>query len=87
MNILEHDLRHSYATRLFESGQYEPKTVSQLLGHSSIGITLDTYTHVMPTKLKEEVKKSAFIFRRYFNNIEKYVPSEMFPKKSDEKGA
>lgn len=82
-----HDLRHSYATRLFESGQYEPKTVSQLLGHSSIGITLDTYTHVMPTKLKEEVKKSAFIFRRYFNNMEKYVPSEMFPKKSDEKGA
>lgn len=82
-----HDLRHSYATRLFESGQYEPKTVSQLLGHSSIGITLDTYTHVMPTKLKEEVKKSVFIFRRYFNNMEKYVPSEMFPKKSDEKGA
>ncbi|MBR6162449.1 site-specific integrase [bacterium] len=82
-----HDLRHSYATRLFESGQYEPKTVSQLLGHSSIGITLDTYTHVMPTKLRNEVNKSAYIFRRYFNNIEKDIPDEMFPKKLNEKEA
>lgn len=82
-----HDLRHSYATRLFESGQYEPKTVSQILGHSSIGITLDTYTHVMPTKLRKEINKSAFIFKKYFNNIEVHIPSEMFPKKSDEKKA
>ena len=41
-----HDLRHTYATRLFELGEV-PKTVQQLLGHSDISITLDTYTHVL----------------------------------------
>jgi len=40
-----HDLRHTYATRLFELGE-NPKTVQELLGHSNIGITLNTYTHV-----------------------------------------
>lgn len=41
-----HDLRHTYATRLFELGE-DPKTVQTLLGHSNISITLDTYTHVL----------------------------------------
>lgn len=41
-----HDLRHTYATRLFELKE-EPKTVQSLLGHSNISITLDTYTHVL----------------------------------------
>lgn len=41
-----HDLRHTYATRLFELGE-NPKTVQMLLGHSSISITLNTYTHVL----------------------------------------
>ena len=41
-----HDLRHTFATRLFELGE-NPKTVQELLGHSNISITLDTYTHVM----------------------------------------
>lgn len=41
-----HDLRHTYATRLFELGE-SPKTVQQLLGHSDISLTLGTYTHVL----------------------------------------
>jgi integrase len=41
-----HDLRHTYATRLFELGEV-PKTVQQLLGHSDVSLTLDTYTHVL----------------------------------------
>lgn len=41
-----HDLRHTYATRLFELGEV-PKTVQQLLGHSDISLTLNTYTHVL----------------------------------------
>lgn len=78
-----HDLRHSYATRLFESGKYDAKTVSQILGHSCIGTTLDTYTHVMPEKLKNEIKKSSIIFKRYFNNTEKEIPDEMVPQQDD----
>lgn len=43
-----HDLRHSYATLMLESG-VDLKTVSQALGHSTIRITADTYAHVTPS--------------------------------------
>jgi integrase len=43
-----HDLRHAYASRLLEGGVH-PKVVSEALGHSSISITMDTYSHVMPS--------------------------------------
>jgi integrase len=43
-----HDLRHAYATRLLERGVH-PKVVSEALGYSSISITMDTYSHVMPS--------------------------------------
>lgn len=42
-----HDLRHTHATMLLQQGVH-PKIVSERLGHSSIGITLDTYSHVLP---------------------------------------
>ncbi len=42
-----HDLRHSHATQLLRQGVH-PKVVSERLGHSNIGITLDTYSHVLP---------------------------------------
>ena len=40
-----HSIRHSFATRLLEKGA-DIKTVSELLGHQSIQITLDIYSHV-----------------------------------------
>lgn len=42
-----YDLRHSAATLLLASGEH-PKVVQELLGHSKINQTLDTYTHVVP---------------------------------------
>lgn len=42
-----HDLRHTHATLLLKQGVH-PKIVSERLGHSNIGITLDTYSHVLP---------------------------------------
>jgi integrase len=42
-----HDLRHTAATLLLERGVM-PKTVSEMLGHSSVKITLDLYGHVTP---------------------------------------
>jgi integrase len=42
-----HDLRHSYASLMLESG-VDLKTVSTALGHSTIRITADTYAHVTP---------------------------------------
>lgn len=51
-----HDLRHTYATRLFELGE-EAKTVQELLGHANISITLDTYTHVLDSMKKKAAQK------------------------------
>jgi integrase len=48
-----HALRHTYATRLLEKNEH-PKVVQELLGHSQISLTLDTYSHVMP-----EIKQKA----------------------------
>jgi len=42
-----HDLRHTHATLMLQQGIH-PKIVSERLGHSSVGITLDTYSHVLP---------------------------------------
>jgi hypothetical protein len=55
-DIKFHDLRPTYATRLFELKE-DPKTVQTLLGHSNISITLDTYTHVLESmKVKDATK-------------------------------
>ncbi len=42
-----HDLRHTCATLLL-CRNVHPKYVQELLGHSNIAITLDTYSHVIP---------------------------------------
>ena len=42
-----HYLRHTCATILLTKGIH-PKIVSEMLGHSSIAITLDTYSHAIP---------------------------------------
>ena len=54
-NCNTHTMRHSFATRLFEAG-VPAKTISQLLGHSSVSFTLDTYTHVLPDTKNEAIK-------------------------------
>lgn len=50
-----HDLRHGHATLMLMKGVH-PKIVSERLGHSTIGITLDIYSHVLPTMQTEAVK-------------------------------
>jgi integrase len=51
-----HDLRHSHATHLLQAGVHA-KVASERLGHSSIGITLDTYSHVLPGMQEDAVAK------------------------------
>jgi integrase len=46
-SIRFHDLRHTCATLLLTSN-VNPKIVSEMLGHATIAITLDTYSHVLP---------------------------------------
>ena len=51
-----HCLRHTFATRGLESG-IDLKTMQELLGHSSILVTGDTYTHVLLDKKRNEINK------------------------------
>ncbi len=50
-----HDLRHTHATLLLRQGVH-PKVVSERLGHATVGITLGTYSHVLPDMQDEAVK-------------------------------
>jgi len=50
-----HDLRHTCATLLL-SKNVNPQTVSEMLGHATIAITLDTYSHVLPTMQESAAK-------------------------------
>jgi integrase len=47
LSIRFHDLRHTCATLLFGRGVH-PKHVQELLGHATVAITLDIYSHVIP---------------------------------------
>jgi len=52
-----HDLRHSHATQLLMLGEH-PKVVQERLGHSQISVTLDTYSHVLPSMQREAAEKA-----------------------------
>jgi integrase len=47
-----HDLRHTCATLLLQQ-RVNPKIVSELLGHATVSITLDLYSHVLPDMQQE----------------------------------
>jgi integrase len=51
-----HDLRHTHATQLLREGIH-PKVVSERLGHSTVGITLDVYSHVLPDMQEEAARR------------------------------
>lgn len=62
-NIRFHDLRHSSATMLL-SMQVHPKIVQEILGHSQINITMDIYSHVLPTMQEEAMGKVNEVLRK-----------------------
>ena len=61
-DIRFHDLRHTHATLLLLAGEH-PKVVQERLGHATISITLDTYSHVMPSMQKDAATKIGNLFR------------------------
>jgi integrase len=51
-----HDLRHTHATLALKAGVH-PKVVSERLGHATVGITLDLYSHVVPSLAKDAAEQ------------------------------
>ena len=57
-----HDLRHSAATIMLSMGVH-PKVVQELLGHSNISMTMDTYSHVLPSMQQEAMDRLNDLFQ------------------------
>lgn len=55
-DIRFHDLRHTFATLLLEAGE-SPKVIQELLGHSTITTTMDTYAHVKKSGKINAIKR------------------------------
>ncbi len=55
-DIRMYDLRHTCATLLLAAGEH-PKVVSERLGHASVMLTLDTYSHVLPGMQERATEK------------------------------
>jgi integrase len=63
-----HDLRHGWATLALQAGIH-PKVVQERLGHANIGITLDTYSHVVAGLHEEAAEQVAALFRTVSNPL------------------
>ena len=61
-NFTTHQLRHSYATILFNAG-IDAKIAQKILGHSKINVTLDIYTHIKKTNIDEATEKLNEFFK------------------------
>ena len=61
-----HDLRHSHATHLLASGIH-PKVAQERLGHASVAITLDLYSHVLPGMQAEAADRVDLAVREAIN--------------------
>jgi integrase len=51
-----HDLRHSYASIALARGVH-PKVVQEALGHATIAVTLDLYSHVVPSLQRDAARE------------------------------
>ncbi len=62
VGITFHALRHTFATRGLENG-IAPKVMQEILGHTSITMTLDLYSHVLPDTKRDAIQKLKGVFK------------------------
>lgn len=75
-NIRLHDARHTMATMMLKMGVH-PKIVQERLGHSSITVTMDTYSHVLPGLQKAAAAKLDEVFSNNETRLEKDLKEVM----------
>lgn len=64
-----HCFRHTYATRCFEAG-VNPKVVQHQLGHATLKMTMDLYTHLFEDKKEDELDKFTEFSDEIFDNAD-----------------
>lgn len=57
-HITQHTFRHTFATRAIENGM-QPQVLKSILGHSTLSMTMDLYSHVLPDTKAAEMEKIA----------------------------
>ena len=83
VKVTPHVLRHTYATRCFEAGM-DIKEVQRLLGHSSMQVTMEIYTHYCEASRREETFDRARAARSRTTSVPQ--DSQYVPRINDEKG-
>jgi hypothetical protein len=79
-DIRFHDLRHTFATLQLMAGT-NPKIVSEVLGNKEIAITLDRYSHALPTTQTEAMARlDAVLGRSPLDRAESSPPRESVPE-------
>ncbi len=63
LDIRFHDLRHSAATLLLSLGVHA-KVVQEMLGHTQISMTMDIYSHVLPSMQQDAVSRLNELLKR-----------------------
>ena len=64
-----HDARHTHASLMLKQGVY-PKIVQERLGHASIAVTLDIYSHAAPGLQEAAAKRFDEAFATIYNAID-----------------
>jgi hypothetical protein len=70
-----HDLRHLHASELLRHGVH-PKVVQERLGHASITMTLDTYSHLIPSMQRDAISAIRLFAERGRSGNQKLTPPE-----------
>lgn len=73
-----HCFRHTYATRCFEAG-VSPKVVQKQLGHASLKMTMDLYTHLLEEQRDNELEKLSSYSDSVFESEMEYGASNVVP--------
>lgn len=71
---LPHDLRHTYATALYDAG-VDIKSAQYYLGHDDVNMTINLYTHL--SKIKENEARSSLV-----NYLDKWLDKHLLPVKN-----
>ena len=74
-----HDLRHTHVSLMFQAGGH-PKIASERLGHASVTITMDTYSHVLPGLQEDAAGRSHGFWQSHSNSDKIARLYQLLPK-------